>query len=58
MNNITELIDRYIGVWHEPNVDARRSAIMMLWEEDGANFTRTIEAFGCNEDYRGIRKVG
>jgi hypothetical protein len=33
---VTEKVaDRYIAVWNEPDVDARRHAVAELWAEDG-----------------------
>jgi len=31
------LVQRYVGVWTEPDPDARRKAIEQLWTEDGAH---------------------
>ena len=46
MNNIEELVDRYIAVWNEPDAEARRKNIPTLWTEDGANLTKSLEARG------------
>jgi hypothetical protein len=36
MSPITDLIQRYVAVWNEPNADARRAAVRELWTADGA----------------------
>lgn len=33
----TELMERYVAVWNEENVDARRAAIRELWAHDGTH---------------------
>jgi hypothetical protein len=33
----TELIERYVAVWNEPDTEVRRSAISRLWRDDGAH---------------------
>jgi hypothetical protein len=34
MNQPSELVERYVALWNEPNPDARRAAIHGLWAED------------------------
>jgi hypothetical protein len=34
MDNLTELIDRYIAMWNETNVERRRALIAQTWTED------------------------
>jgi hypothetical protein len=36
MNNVTELIDRYIATWNETDVKRRRDLIAKTWTEDGS----------------------
>jgi hypothetical protein len=37
MTDATELADRYVGLWNEPDPERRRAAIAALWTEDGAH---------------------
>ncbi|MGK5677330.1 nuclear transport factor 2 family protein [Micromonospora sp. URMC 106] len=46
MIDINEFVDRYVGVWNEPDPDARRKTITTLWVEDGAEFTESAEHRG------------
>ncbi|MPZ81826.1 MAG: hypothetical protein GEV28_16070 [Actinophytocola sp.] len=43
MRNPTELADRYVAVWNEPDPDARRAAVGELWAEDGAHLLQPPE---------------
>jgi hypothetical protein len=36
MTDPSELADRYMALWHEPDPDRRRRLIVELWTEDGA----------------------
>lgn len=36
MGSTTELVDRYVAVWNEPDQELRRKIIRELWTEDGA----------------------
>ena len=46
MHDARELVDRYIAVWNEPDAERRRKEIARLWSEDGAHYTKTLEARG------------
>jgi hypothetical protein len=46
MTKVTELIDRYVAVWNEPDAEKRRRGIAALWAEDGVHFTPSLEARG------------
>jgi hypothetical protein len=46
MNEITQLVDRYIAVWHEPDAEQRRLSVAHLWAEDGVQFTQSHEFRG------------
>jgi len=46
MNEITQLVDRYIAIWHEPDVEQRRRSVAHLWAEDGVQFTNSREIRG------------
>jgi len=43
MTDIEELIERYVSVWNEPDIDRRRIGIVALWTEDGAHITHGFE---------------
>jgi hypothetical protein len=46
MNEITQLVDRYIGIWHEPDAELRRRSVAQLWAEDGVQFLQSREIHG------------
>lgn len=46
MNEITQLVDRYIAIWHEPNAEQRRRSVAQLWAEDGVQFLPSREMRG------------
>ena len=46
MTQVTELVDRYVAVWNEPDAEKRRQGIAALWAEGGAHFTPSVEARG------------
>jgi hypothetical protein len=46
MTELKAFVDRYIEVWNEPDADARRQTIRVLWQEDARHLARTIEAIG------------
>ncbi|MGI5521099.1 nuclear transport factor 2 family protein [Micromonospora sp. CA-259024] len=46
MIDINEFVDRYVGVWNEPDPDARRKTITELWAEDGVEATESAEHRG------------
>ena len=43
MRDVTELVDRYVGVWNEPDPAARRRTIASLWSKDGATLAKSTE---------------
>lgn len=45
-STLTDLVDRYIAVWHEPDDDLRRQRIAQLWAENGVQFTNSREIRG------------
>jgi hypothetical protein len=49
MTQLEELITRYVAIWNEPDPDRRRASIPLLWTDDGANFTSSIEARGYGD---------
>jgi hypothetical protein len=46
MHSITELVDRYIAVWNEPDDEVCRKHIAELWVEDGAYMNESVEKHG------------
>jgi hypothetical protein len=44
--NASNLVERYVAVWNEPDETARRKRVAELWAQDGAHFTSTSEARG------------
>jgi hypothetical protein len=46
MSQLNELVDRYVALWNEPDVERRRQSIAELWAEDGAHFTPSLEVHG------------
>jgi len=50
MNEINQLVDRYIAMWHEPDTERRRKLITELWVEDGVQFT-------SQHEYRGYKAL-
>jgi hypothetical protein len=32
MNEITQLADRYVAIWHEPDAEQRRRSVAQLWQ--------------------------
>src|SRR5690348_6469717 len=41
--NLTELADRYVNLWNEPDADRRRATIASLWTEGGAHVLQPPE---------------
>jgi hypothetical protein len=46
MTDIRSFVDRYIGIWNEPDPERRRATIRTLWQEDAHHLARTLEAVG------------
>lgn len=46
MSDLTDLVERYVAVWNEPDPDRRRQGIAALWTEDGSHLTKSLEAHG------------
>jgi hypothetical protein len=46
MVNLTEVIDRYVAVWNESNMDQRRRRIRSAWAPDGTTCYRLLDACG------------
>ena len=46
MSDLSELAQRYIAMWNEPDADRRRIDIEALWAADSAHYTDSREAHG------------
>jgi uncharacterized protein len=46
MTDTRAFADRYVGVWNEPDGDARRATIRQLWAPDAVEYTETREHRG------------
>jgi len=44
--NVTEFLDRYVAMWHEPDTDRRRGIIKQLFAPDAVDVLRSLEARG------------
>jgi hypothetical protein len=53
MRDVTELVDRYVGMWNEPDPLARRRTIASLWSKDGATLAKSAE--NCARGYEAIK---
>jgi hypothetical protein len=45
----SEVADRYLAVWSEPDPAARRAAVTALWAPDGVEFIDGIQFRGHDE---------
>jgi hypothetical protein len=41
-----ELAERYVALWNEPDLAARRRAIAQLWTPDGVHYVKALEYRG------------
>ena len=46
MTNMQPFVEKYLGIWNEPNAERRRSLVRELWTEDARHLARTLEAIG------------
>lgn len=46
---MTTFVDRYAGVWNEPDAAVRRARVTELWAEDGVEWTESAEHRGHAE---------
>lgn len=46
MSYASELVDRYVALWNEPDNQRLRQAISELFTDDAAHLTPTLEAHG------------
>jgi hypothetical protein len=46
VSDLSELAERYIAVWNEPDADRRRAGIEELWAVDCAHYTDIREVHG------------
>jgi uncharacterized protein len=45
-NEMSQLVDRYIAIWHESDAEQRRRSVAQLWAEEGVQFTQSREIRG------------
>jgi len=57
MSFTTELVDRYVALWNEPDNEKRRWAISELFTADAAHLTPSLEAHGHTELERRVRSA-
>lgn len=43
MTDITELVDRYIAIWHEADAERRQSAVAALWADEAIHVLQPPE---------------
>lgn len=43
MTRTDELVERYLAMWNEPDPEARRAAVRVLWAEDGVQVLQPPE---------------
>jgi hypothetical protein len=46
MQTATELVDRYVALWNEPDPDRRRTEIVALWAPGGAHYAKSHTCVG------------
>jgi hypothetical protein len=46
---LDRFIERYVGMWHEPDPARRRAVVAGLWAEDAENYTGRLAARGLEE---------
>ena len=46
MDNLTELLDRYIAMWNEADPERRRALIAEVWTEDARYVDPVLQAEG------------
>jgi hypothetical protein len=46
MRNPTELVERYVALWNEPDPDRRRTEIVALWAPDGLHYAKNHTCHG------------
>lgn len=44
MSRVTDLVDRYVAVWNEPDAARRRNAVVALWTEDAVHILEPPQA--------------
>ena len=46
MNNVTEVIDRFIAMWNETDTERRRALIERTWMEDATFLDPVVQGEG------------
>ncbi|HEX4725799.1 MAG TPA: nuclear transport factor 2 family protein [Pseudonocardiaceae bacterium] len=57
MSDLSELAQRYIAVWNEPDAERRLAGIEALWAVDCAHYTDIREAHGYDALHERIAKA-
>jgi len=46
MTDLHSFVEKYLGIWNEPDPENRRTLVRDLWTEDARHLARTLEAIG------------
>jgi hypothetical protein len=46
MENAADIVERYVAMWNEPDTDARRLAVVALWQPEGLHLARRHNCVG------------
>jgi hypothetical protein len=46
MIEMSELVERYVAVWNEPDAERRRARIREFWADGGVHVTKSLEVRG------------
>src|SRR5262245_62488113 len=60
MNDIKDLVERYVAVWNEPDPVRRRQAVRELWSEDAVHLlqpTQVVREAAASLDVRAVFQV-
>src|SRR5262245_10156519 len=60
MNDIKDLVERYVAVWNEPGTVRRRQAVRELWSEDAVHLlqpTQVVLEAAAGLDVRAVFQV-
>ncbi|MGZ6010186.1 MAG: nuclear transport factor 2 family protein [Rhizomicrobium sp.] len=53
MLDTNQLVERYVALWNEPDVDRRRQQIVALWTPDGLHYAKSHTCHGyCALEHR------
>src|SRR5262245_14599004 len=46
MEKVNAIVDRYVGMWNEPDIDKRRLAVVSLWTPEGLHLAKRHHCVG------------